>query len=390
MPGEPLAILHNKVEGNIEFTNLLFIPDRKTYDLYNPDRATRVKLYVKKVFITEDSVELLPRYLRFVQGVVDSEDLPLNVNRESLQYNNMVSKINKALTKKIFTELEKIDEKEPDKYLKFWENFGSVLKEGLCENVNSDEILNLCKFYTSKSTDKPISLKTYIDRMKEKQEDIYYISGDTVEGIDNSPQVEGFKSRDIEVVYLTDMVDNFWTTVVTKYNDKPLKSITKADIDLDNLNPVKKDEDDNNDIKFDDEKEAENLKNVSQQDYSNLLNFIKLALEKDNVKDVRVSKKLTSSPVCLVSDEKGMDIKLERYLLDQKQIVSALPKILEINVNHNLIKSINDNLSNSEKTDELKEIVKILYDEACIIEGEQIANPADFARRLNKFLNSFK
>lgn len=389
MPGEPLAILHNKVEGNIEFTNLLFIPDRKTYDLYNPDRATRVKLYVKKVFITEDSVELLPRYLRFVQGVVDSEDLPLNVNRESLQYNNMVSKINKALTKKIFTELEKIDEKEPDKYLKFWENFGSVLKEGLCENVNSDEILNLCKFYTSKSTDKPISLKTYIDRMKEKQEDIYYISGDTVEGIDNSPQVEGFKSRDIEVVYLTDMVDNFWTTVVTKYNDKPLKSITKADIDLDNLNPVKKDEDDNNDIKFDDEKEAENLKNVSQQDYSNLLNFIKLALEKDNVKDVRVSKKLTSSPVCLVSDEKGMDIKLERYLLDQKQIVSALPKILEINVNHNLIKSINDNLSNSEKTEELKEIVKILYDEACIIEGEQIANPADFARRLNKFLNGF-
>lgn len=389
MPGEPLAILHNKVEGNIEFTNLLFIPDRKTYDLYNPDRATRVKLYVKKVFITEDSVELLPRYLRFVQGVVDSEDLPLNVNRESLQYNNMVSKINKALTKKIFTELEKIDEKEPDKYLKFWENFGSVLKEGLCENVNSDEILNLCKFYTSKSTDKPISLKTYIDRMKEKQEDIYYISGDTVEGIDNSPQVEGFKSRDIEVVYLTDMVDNFWTTVVTKYNDKPLKSITKADIDLDNLNPVKKDEDDNDNIKFDDEKEDENLKNVSQQDYSNLLNFIKLALEKDNVKDVRVSKKLTSSPVCLVSDEKGMDIKLERYLLDQKQIASALPKILEINVNHNLIKSINDNLSNSEKTEELKEIIKILYDEACIIEGEQIANPADFARRLNKFLNLF-
>ena len=387
MPGEPLATLHNKVEGNIEFTNLLFIPDRKTYDLYNPERAVRVKLYVKKVFITEDAVELLPRYLRFVQGVVDSEDLPLNVNRESLQYNNMVSKINKALTKKIFTELEKIDEKEPEKYLTFWENFGAVLKEGLCEAItNGDELLELCKFYTSKSLDKPISIKTYIDRMKDKQEDIYYITGDTVKALDDSPQVEGFKSRDIEVIYLTDMVDNFWTTVVTKYKEKPLKSITKADIDLDNLNPVKPDEE-NEEFKFDDDKEKEEMKNVSQKDYSNLLNFFKTVLEKNNIKDVKVSKKLTSSPVCLVSDQKGMDIKLERYLLDQKQIVTALPKILEINPNHILINKINDNLDNSEKTEELKEIIQTLYDEACIIEGEQIANPNDFVKRLNKLMS---
>jgi molecular chaperone HtpG len=222
--------------------------------------------------------------------------------------------------------------------------------------------------------------------MKEKQEDIYYITGDTNEGLDNSPQVEGFKSRDIEVIYLTDMVDNFWTTVVLKYKDKPLKSITKADIDLDNLNPVKPDEE-NEEFKFDDDKEKEEMKNVSQKDYSNLLNFFKTVLEKNNVKDVKVSKKLTSSPVCLVSDQKGMDIKLERYLLDQKQIVTALPKILEINPNHILINKINDNLDNSEKIEELKEIIQTLYDEACIIEGEQIANPNDFVKRLNKLMS---
>lgn len=394
MPGEPFMILHNKVEGNIEFTNLLFIPDKRTYDLFNPDRNTKVKLYIKKVFITENSVELLPRYLRFVQGVIDSEDLPLNINRESLQYNNMVAKINKALTKKIFTELAKKDEAEPEEYLKFWENFGSVLKEGLCEfNVNSDELIDLCKFYTSKSPDKPISIKTYVDRMKEGQQDIYYISGDNVDSLENSPQVEGFKSRDIEVVYLTDMVDNFWTTVVTKYKEKSFKSITKADIDLDNLNPIVEEKDDDNakDLEFDDEKakKEEELKNVSKdkEDSEGLIIFFKNVLEKCNIKDVKVSKKLTSSPVCLVSDEKAMDIRLEKYLLDQKQITTALPKVLEININHELIKKIKDNLTNTDKIEDIKEMVKTLYDEACVLEGEQIANPSDFARRINKMLN---
>ena len=187
MPGEPWMILHNKVEGNIEFTNLLFIPDRRTFDLFNPEMRTRIKLYIKRVFITEESVQLLPRYLRFIQGIVDSQDLPLNISRETLQYNSTVEKIKKALVKKIFTELEKKDQKEPEEYLKFWENFGPVMKEGLCEhNVNNDDLLDICKFYTSKAKDKPISLKTYIDRMKAEQKDIYYITGTSIDNIDTS------------------------------------------------------------------------------------------------------------------------------------------------------------------------------------------------------------
>ena len=392
MPGEPFMTLHNKVEGNIEFTNLLFIPDRRTYDLFNPDRATRIKLYIKKVFITEDNVEILPKYLRFVLGIVDSEDLPLNINRESLQYNNMVAKISKALVKKIFSELAKKDETEPEEYLKFWEHFGCVLKEGLCEaNVNSDELIDLCKFYTSKSPDKPISMKTYISRMVDKQKDIYYITGDSIESLENSPQVEGFKSRDIEVIYLTDTVDNFWVTVVTKYNDKFLKSITKADIDIDNLNPVEKSEEEK-EMEFDDDKktrEENEMKNVTQN-YDGLIKLFKSVLEKENVKDVKISKKLTTSPVCLVSDEKAMDIKLEKYLLDQKQIVAALPKILEINPKHELLIKINNDMADQSKVEDIKEIILMLYDEACILEGEQIKNPSEFAKRLNKFMNFLK
>ncbi len=387
MPGEPFMILHNKVEGSVDFTNLLFIPDRKTYDLFNPDRITRIKLYIKKVFITEDNVDLLPKYLRFVQGVVDSEDLPLNINRESLQYNNMVAKIHKALVKKIYSELLKKDESEPEEYLKFWNNFGSVLKEGLCEgNVNSDALLDLCKFYTSKSLDKPISIKTYLDRMLPKQQDIYYITGDSIQNVDNSPQVEGFKDRDIEVIYLTDTVDNFWVTVVTKYKEKSLRSISKADIDLDDLNPAENASDDSEE-KFDDDKkiEADKLKDVSHT-FDKLVELFKSTLEKNNVKDVRISKKLTSSPICLVSDQKGMDIKLEKFLLDQKQIVAPMPKILEINPNHQIIKALNDNLDNEVLSDKIERIIRTLYDEACIVEGEHLADVADFVKRLNSMI----
>lgn len=388
MPGEPWMVLHNKVEGNIEFTSLLFIPDRRTFDLFSPDMNTRVKLYIKRVFITEDTAQLLPRYLRFIQGVVDSQDLPLNISRESLQYNSMVGKIRKALVKKIFSELAKKDENEPEEYLKFWDNFGAVIKEGLCEhNVNNDDLLDICKFYSSKSKDKPESLKTYIENMKPNQKEIYYINGSSVENIDNSPQVEGFKTKDIEVLYLCDTVDDFWVTATNKYKDYQFKSITRSDIDIDNLNPQNEEKPD---LEFDDDKkvreEKEKLKDVTESNYEDLIKFFKNTLENCNLRDVKISKKLTTSPVCLVADERGMDIKLERFLLEQKQIVAPLPKILEINPNHYLLKTIQENLTNKDRFEEIQDIAKTLFDEACILEGEPIKNPSDFANRLNKLM----
>ncbi len=388
MPGEPWMVLHNKVEGNIEFTNLLFIPDRRTFDLFSPEMNTRVKLYIKRVFITEDTVQLLPRYLRFIQGIVDSQDLPLNISRESLQYNSMVEKIKKALVKKIFSELNKKDENEPEGYLKFWDNFGAVIKEGLCEhNVNNDDLLDICKFYSSKSKDKPESLKTYVENMRPDQKEIYYINGSSVENIDNSPQVEGFKTKDIEVLYLCDTVDDFWVTATNKYKDYQFKSITRSDIDIDNLNPTN---DNRSDLEFDDDKKniegKEKLKDVTESNYEDLIKFFKSTLENCNLKDVKISKKLTSSPVCLVADERGMDIKLERFLLEQKQIVAPLPKILEINPNHYLLKIIQENLSNKDRFEEIQDIIKTLFDEACILEGEPVKNPSDFANRLNKLM----
>lgn len=387
MPGEPFLTLHNKAEGVIEFTNLIFIPDRKPVDLYMPERESKIKLYVKKVFITDDAVQLLPAYLRFARGIVDSEDLPLNINRESLQYNNLVEKIKKSLTKRILTELEKKMNDDPEEYKKFWDNFGPVVKEGLCEgSIFNTEILNICKFYSSKSPDKLITLNDYIERMKPKQENIFYITGDSIQALENSPQMEGFKDKDVEVLYLIDTVDNFWVTVQNDYKGKDFKSITKGDIDIENLNDEPQEDDSDDEVKFDDDKEKK-TKDVTNSKYDDLINFFKDSL-KDRVNDVKVSKKLTSSPVCLVADKKAMDIRLERYLLDQNQIQRGMLKNIEINTKHPIIAEINENLGKPEKLEEMKEMVDILFDEACIIEGEPVSNPGEFAKRLNKLLEN--
>lgn len=390
MPGEPFLTLHNKAEGIIEFTNLIFIPDRKPMDLYLPERESRIKLYVKKVFITDDAVQLLPPFLRFARGIVDSEDLPLNINRESLQYNNLVEKIKKSLTKRILSELEKKMNDDPENYKKFWENFGPVIKEGLCEGtIYNTEILNICKFYSSKSPNKLTTLNEYIERMPQKQENIFYITGDSVQALENSPQMEGFKDKDIEVIYLIDTVDNFWVTVQNDYKGKEFKSITKGDIDIENLNDeeIENKNDEDKEIKFDDEKEEkkEDLKDITNSKYDNLLTFIKDTL-KGKINDVKISKKLTSSPVCLVADKKAMDIRLERYLLDQQQIQKGMLKNIEINTKHPIIKEIEENINKPEKLEAMQELVEMLFDEACILEGEPVANPGEFAKRLNILL----
>ena len=390
MPGEPFLILHNKAEGIVEFTNLIFIPDRKPMDLYLPERESRIKLYVKRVFITDDAVQLLPPFLRFARGIVDSEDLPLNINRESLQYNNLVEKIKKSLTKRILSELEKKMNSDPEEYKKFWENFGPVIKEGLCEgSIYNTEILSICKFYSSKSPDKLTTLSEYIDRMLPKQENIFYITGDSVQALENSPQMEGFKDKGIEVLYLIDTVDNFWVTVQNEYKGKELKSITKGDIDIENLNENEDNDTNNSDdeIKFDDEKneEKKSPKDITNSKYDGLITFIKDTL-KNKINDVKISKKLTSSPVCLVADKKAMDIRLERYLLDQNQIQKGMLKNIEINIKHPIIKEIQENIAKPEQIAKMKELVEILFDEACILEGEPVANPGEFAKRLNTLL----
>ncbi len=374
MPGEPFMTLHNKAEGVVEYTNLLFIPSTKPFDLFHPDRKGRVKLYVKKVFISED-LDLVPAWLRFLRGLIDSADLPLNISRETLQHNLVLEKIKKSVVKKVLSELKKKSSENEEEYLKFWNNFGAVVKEGLCESHEfKDKILEICRFYSSKSPDKLISLAEYLDRCKVGQDKIYYVTGESIDKIKASPSLEAFVSKDVEVLFLIDTVDDFWVTTINQYKDKDFASITRSDVDLQNIGKEKKNEDE-------DEKKEE-IKDVTNSDLDNLIAKIKTVLG-DKIKDVKISKKLDSSPVCLSADSQSMDIRMERYLLEQKQILAASAKIFEINPNHKIIKSLNENLGKTEFENEISDSIKTLFDQACIIEGEPVADIKDFSRRIN-------
>lgn len=380
LPGEPFMTIHNKVEGVLEYTNLLFIPSMKPFDLFHPDRKGRVKLYVKKVFISEE-LELVPAWLRFMRGIIDSQDLPLNISRETLQHNLVLEKIKTAIIKKILSELKKKSEENEESYIKFWNDLGAVVKEGLCEPNNfKDKIFEISRFYTSKSPDKLVSLKEYFENLKENQDKIYYITAESIEKAKVSPQLEGFLSKDIEVLFLTDPVDEFWVTVNHTYQDKEFQSVTRADIDLGEIGQ-KSDETTKND------KTEDNLKDATDSQFDDLKKLIKEVLQ-DNIKDVRISKKLTDSPVCLAVESGAMDIRMERYLVEQKQILSASSKILEINSHHNIIKNLSQNLKNEAKKDENILIIKTLFDQACIIEGEAILDNKDFSQRLVKLMTN--
>ena len=371
---DPWLTLHNKVEGKIEYTNLLFIPSSKPFDLMNPERKHQVKLYVKRVFITDDCEDLMPGYLRFVRGVVDSEDLPLNVSRETLQHNVLVSHIKKALMKRVFSELKKKATKKPEEYLVFWDNFGAVLKEGLYEDhENRDALLELARF-KSTNNDKIISLSDYIERLNDGQTEIYYITGDDDQMLRASPQIEGFKARGIEVLILTDPVDEFWLSMVGKYNDKSFKSVTSGDVDLEAIKHS------------DGVKKAKKEKSANDTQTAKLIIAFKEALG-EAVKDVRISDRLTDSAVCLIAGEGDMDLHLARMLKQQGQTdIQNSSRILEINSAHNLIKklaAITDELS---KKEDLANMAHLLLDQARIIEGEVVSDPTAFAKRLNDAL----
>ncbi len=368
-PDSPWLVMHNKAEGKLEYVSLLFVPSAKPMDLFHPDRKSRVKLYVKRVFITEEHADLVPSYLRFLRGVVDSEDLPLNISRETLQHNPMITKIREALVKKFLSELKKKAEDNEDDYKSFWKNFGAVMKEGLCEAYSPREpLLEVCRFNsTTADNDSFISLDTYISRMKEGQENIFYLTGENLNAIRQSPQLEGFAARGIEVLLLSDHVDDFWVNVVQDYKGKQFKSVTRSDINLDNIKSDKAD-------KKEDEKQADSAS------IDELCKRIKTILG-DSVSEVRTTQKLGQSAVCLATREGGMDFRLERFLIEQKQIAAAAAKILEINPKHPIIKHLAEKPGES-----IDDAVWLLFDQARILEGEEITDPAAFTRRLQNFV----
>lgn len=378
LPGEPYMVLHNKIEGAVTYTNLLFIPATKPFDLFHPDRKTSVKLYVKKVFISEE-LSLVPACLRFLRGLIDSDDLPLNISRETLQHSIVIDRIRKSIVTKVLSELKKKANENEEEYLKFWNNFGAVLKEGLCESSEfREKILEICRFYSSKSPDKLISLAEYLDRAKISQDKIYFLSGESVDKIKSSPQLEIFSKKDVEVLFLTDAVDEFWVTVALPYKEKEFQSVNRNDVDLENIE--KKPED-----KKDEDEKKEEIKDVTVSQFEGLINFMKEVLG-DKVSDIKISKKLTNSPVCLAVGSGSMDIRLERFLLEQKQIQAASAKIFEVNPNHGIVKSLNEKYLDESKKDEAKDIIFTLFDLACVIEDEPIKDTKDFSRRLQALM----
>ncbi len=379
---DPWMTLHNRVEGVVSYTNLLFIPSMRPFDLFHPDRTGQVKLYVKRVFITDNCEGLLPPYLRFVKGVVDSEDLALNVSREMMQHNPVVAKISQGLTKRIFGELKKSAEKKPEDYQTFWETFGPVLKEGLYEDGdNRERILELARFKSSER-DGWISLADYVAAMKDGQDAIFYIAGEDAEAALASPQLEGFKAKGVEVLLMTDPVDEFWLSHVGVFQEKPFKSATRGGADLAKIAKAKDAEkaaDDDAD-KADDKPAAPGM--------DQLIAAIKVALG-DKVKDVRPSERLTDSAVCLVADDGDMDINLERLLKQHKQLDgrNLAPRILELNPDHALITKLAKLAQEKNAKDPaLDDAAFLLLDQARILEGEPVIDAQAFAKRLSKLM----
>ena len=367
---DPWLTLHNKAEGVLEYTNLLFVPSTKPFDLFDPERKSRIKLYVRRVFITDEATDLLPAYLRFLRGIVDSEDLPLNVSREMLQSNPMVARIRQQLTRRVLSELAKKAAEATDEYAKFWDNFGAVLKEGLYEDRDHrEELLGLARF-RSTTRDQLVSLDDYVDAMKPGQDAIYTIHGDNLDVIKKSPQLEGFRARGVEVLLMTDPIDEFWVTTIGRYKEKPLKSATRGGIDLDKI-PLSE---------APEEKGPEPPAKLAS-----LIAIFKLALG-EAVKDVRSSERLTDSAVCLVADEGDMDMHLERLLKQHRQLDNASRRILEVNPRHKLIERLAASVGEPGASDQLSEFAWLLLDQARIVEGEQLPDPPAFARRLAMLL----
>jgi molecular chaperone HtpG len=366
---EPWHTLHFKAEGAIEYTALMFIPSTKPFDLFNPDRKNNIKLYVNRVFISDQLEGLMPRYLRFVRGVVDSSDLPLNISREMLQDNPVLRKIQNGLVKRLLKDLKERAENAQE-YNKFWDVFGPVMKEGLYEDFERrEELLELARFRSSLH-DGWVSLKDYVSRMKEGQDFIYTITGDDAGLLKNSPQLEGFMAKGIEVLLLTDPIDEFWASSAGAYDKKSFKTVAMAGDDLSKIKGGETDE-----------KKEEEKSPASEQAIKDLIENLKKSLG-TSVSDVRTTDKLKGSPVCLVADTAGMSLHMARMLKQHGEAGNlAIRKVLEINAKHALIKRLMV-LSGTAFDD----AAALLLDQARIVEGEPVADPVAFAKRLSAML----
>ncbi|MCV7100561.1 molecular chaperone HtpG [Mycobacterium palustre] len=362
---EPLEVIAMKAEGTFEYQALLFIPSQAPLDLFDRDAKIGVQLYVKRVFIMGDCDQLLPRYLRFVKGVVDAQDLSLNVSREILQQDRQINAIRRRLTKKVLSTIKDLQTERPDDYLKFWRQFGKVLKEGLMLDYDNQEtLLQVSSFASTRSDEELTTLAGYVERMKDGQEQIFYATGESPQQLLNSPHLEAFKAKGYEVLLLTDPVDEIWVGTVTEFDGKPLQSVAKGEVDLGGE---------------EDKSEAE--REEQQKEFADLLTWLKETLS-DHVKEVRLSNRLTESPACLITDAFGITPALARLYRASGQDVPVDKRILELNPKHPLITGLRD--AHKERADDasVAETAELLYGTALLAEGGALDDPARFAELL--------
>ncbi|MEW8043449.1 MAG: molecular chaperone HtpG [gamma proteobacterium symbiont of Phacoides pectinatus] len=367
---DPMAHVHNRVEGKHEYTSLLYIPARAPFDMWDRDQKHGVKLYVRRVFIMDEADKLMPHYLRFVKGVVDSDDLPLNVSREILQHDKKIDAIRGANTKRILGLLEKMARDDREKYQQFWDQFGQVLKEGPVEDyANREKIGSLLRFATTRSEgrEQTVSLDQYIERMPEKQEKIYYITADSHAAALHSPHLEVFKRKDVEVLLLTDRVDEWLVSQFTEYQGKHIQSVAKGQLDLGAL---------------EDAQDKEELEKAAEE-HKGLVERVSKVLD-GQVKEVRISNRLTESPACLVVGDYDMSANLQRVLRQMGQEAPSVQPIFEINPGHPLV----ERMDQEPDEDRFADLTRILFDQAKLAEGGQLEDPAGFVHRLNKLMLS--
>lgn len=364
---DPLEIIHMKGEGHLEYEALLFIPSHAPYDLFAHDGKRGVQLYVKRVFIMDDCEALMPNYLRFIKGVVDAHDLSLNISREILQQDRQIQIVRRRLVKKVLSAVKKMMTDQPDRYQTFWREFGRAVKEGLIDDIeNQETILDIVSMPSTHDTEQMTTLRQYVERMKEGQQEIYYMTGESRSMIENSPHMEAFRAKGYEVLLLTDPVDEVWVDRIPQFDDKPLQSIAKGQVDLDSE---------------EEKKNAEPEREQQQKDFAALLSWMATKLQ-ESVKEIRLSSRLTTSPACIVGDPHDMTPTLEKMYRAMGQPMPHIKRILELNPTHPLVTGLRKAHEEGTAEDVLAETAELLYGMALLAEGGELSDPSRFTRLL--------